>query len=63
MAFFPELSVETLDLLHKWNRPPLIPPYKGGKLKILLPPQYIGEGWGGVIQGFLQEVYSLKNQP
>ena len=24
---------EILDLLHKSNRPPLIPPYKGGNLK------------------------------
>jgi hypothetical protein len=38
-----------LDLLHKSNRLPLIPLYKA--------PQHIREGWGGVIQRFLQEVY------
>ena len=36
-----------LDLLHKWNRPPLIPPYKGRKLEILLPPLHKGRAGRG----------------
>jgi hypothetical protein len=29
---------------------------RGEKLQILPPPLEVGEGWGGVIHGFLQEV-------
>ncbi|MEH2404549.1 hypothetical protein [Nostoc sp.] len=36
------------------HRNAVAPRYIGG-IEILLSPQYIGEGWGGVIQGFLQE--------
>jgi len=53
-----------VKLLALSNRPlakveitPLNPPLsRGEKLQILPPSLEVGEGWGGVIHGFLQEV-------
>ncbi len=57
MPGFPtEISI---DLLHKSNRPPLIPPCKGGKLEILLPPLYKGR----VGEGSFKDFCKRSNEP